>query len=155
MTTPVKVVRHCLTCDSQAQGHLRNLRNVAMRNIMFKEYFSVLECDIQELSNDRFVMCEVCMKNLEKVYTMKTVLKKNLADNKLIQERRKRMIVHSVSPAVKKFVQNRLTPIKPRKSMKQLTSILFVRSIMTGLNKLVSRKKSHLYFSQNNMLVFL
>lgn len=114
--TPVKVIRHCLTCNNQALGHLRNLRNVAMRNSMFKKYFEVLE----ELSNDRFVMCEVCMKHLEKVFTMKTVLKKNLADNKLIQERRNRMILHSVSPLVKKFVQNRLTPVKPRKSAKQL-----------------------------------
>ncbi|XP_052809628.1 uncharacterized protein LOC128238094 [Mya arenaria] len=123
MDPPVKVVRHCLTCNSQAQGHLRNLRNVAMRNIMFKEHFEVLECDLQELSNDRFVMCEACMKNLEKVFTIKTVLKKNLADNKLIQERRKRMILHSVSPVVKKFVRNRLTPVKPRKSVKQMLKI--------------------------------
>jgi hypothetical protein len=33
------------------------------------------------------------------------------------------MILHSVSPAVKKFVQNRLTPVKPRKSVKQLFKI--------------------------------
>ncbi|XP_060599721.1 uncharacterized protein LOC132753283 isoform X2 [Ruditapes philippinarum] len=120
--TPVKVVRHCLTCNSQAQGHLRNLRNVAMRNIMFKKYFEVLdlECDLQELSNDKFVICEVCIKHLEKVFTMKNVLKENLADN---TERKKRMIVHSVSPLVKKFVKNRLTPVKPRKSVKQLFKI--------------------------------
>ncbi|XP_052236745.1 uncharacterized protein LOC127848363 [Dreissena polymorpha] len=121
-STPVKVVRHCFTCNSQTKGRLRNINNVAMRNISFKSHFEVLGCDLEEVNTSKFVMCESCLKTLDKVSSMKSVLKTNLNDCKSVHERQKRMILHSISPTVKRFVQNRLTPIKPRKSVKQLFS---------------------------------
>ncbi|KAH3751481.1 hypothetical protein DPMN_186040 [Dreissena polymorpha] len=121
-STPVKVVRHCFTCSSQTQGRLRKINNVARRNITFKTDFEVWSCDLDEVSTSNIVMCESCMKTFDKVSSMKSVLKKKLKDCKSVQDRQKRMILHSISPGVKRFAQNRLSPIKPRKSVKQLFS---------------------------------
>lgn len=121
-STPVKAVRACLTCNRSSQGHLKNLKNVAMRSIIFRQHFEILNLNIDELikmENDKFLICDTCLKTLDKVSEMRSALKKNIIQHKKHQERYKRLILHSVSPVVKKF-KDKVFPVKSRRSSKAL-----------------------------------
>ena len=66
--TPVKSVRACLTCNRSSQGHLKNLRNVAMRSILLKKQFECLGCNIEDLvkvGHKNLLVCDTCLKILD------------------------------------------------------------------------------------------
>jgi len=124
--TPVKAVRSCLTCDCSSHGHLKNLRNVAMRSIVFKQHADILNINNDELismENDKMLICDTCLKTLDKISEMRSTLKKNMIQHQKCQERYKRLILHSVSPVVKKF-KDKVLPVKSRKSSKALFNFL-------------------------------
>ncbi|XP_052212061.1 uncharacterized protein LOC127831111 [Dreissena polymorpha] len=116
--TPVKSVRACLTCNRSSQGHLKNLRNVAMRSILLKKQFECLGCNIEDLvkvGHENLLVCDTCLKILDKLSEMKLNLQMNMKELKKSEDRTKRLIMHSVSPVVKKF-KDTTVPVKSRKS---------------------------------------
>ncbi|XP_052245660.1 uncharacterized protein LOC127854638 [Dreissena polymorpha] len=120
--TPVKSVRACLTCNRSSQGHLKNLRNVAMRSILLKKQFECLGCNIEDLVkvvHENLLVCDTCLKILDKLSEMKLNLQMNMKELKKSEDRTKRLIMHSVSPVVKKF-KDTTVPVKSRKSSRAL-----------------------------------
>jgi len=92
--TPVKVIRGCITCNSLCEGHLRNVRNVAMRNLLLKKHFELLDCNFDNITPEKLSICNKCIKTLDTVYQMKDNLKKILEERQKFQERKK-LITHT------------------------------------------------------------
>jgi len=83
--TPIKAVRACLTCDRSSQGHLKNLRNVATRSILFKQHTDILNINNDELikmENEKLLICDPCLNILVNISEMMSTLKKNISNIK-------------------------------------------------------------------------
>lgn len=98
--TPVKRVKSCIVCSKSTSGHVRLMKNVALKSI-FVDILSVLNVSFPSIDN--IYICDSCITIITKTKELKEKCKANLTTNSLQQERQKRIIVHSVSPKVKRI----------------------------------------------------
>lgn len=102
--TPVKRIHSCWTCNKSPTGHVRPLKNVAVKAI-YTSLLEILNISAGEPSIESLYMCDTCLKTIEKVSAMKKIFEENLQQKSecLDQERAKRLIVHSTSTTMKKM----------------------------------------------------
>ncbi|XP_062588335.1 uncharacterized protein LOC134250012 [Saccostrea cucullata] len=112
--TPVKQVKSCIVCSKSTSGHVRLMKNIALKSI-YVDILSVL--DVKFPSLDNIYICDTCLTIITKARELREKCKMNLANLSLHQNRQKRVIVHSVSPKVKRVTSLNTTTRKCGKKL--------------------------------------